>query len=72
MDDTVARQQQVKMVCCCVVNRDSCTVHTSGPDEPICKFCVASGHPQDPSFAPTIKTTREVDIGGGVTVEVIE
>jgi len=34
---------------------DSCTAHTSGPDEPVCRNCEESGHPTSEHFDPIIK-----------------
>lgn len=53
------RREPIYMTCVCRLTdgkrSDSCACTTSGPDEPVCQYCVAAGHPQDPGFAPIIK-----------------
>ncbi len=71
----VQREHAQKMICVCRLKisggHDSCSVPTSGTDEPVCQWCVASGHDKQDNFDPTIKTTKTVGIGGGVTMEVV-
>jgi hypothetical protein len=53
------RTEASPVICCCRLSTyDSCGQHTSGPDEPICIFCVDAGHPEQPNFDPIIKNAR--------------
>jgi len=49
------------MICSCRLlhGHDSCSAQTSGPDEPICQFCIAAQHPQQDDFAPIVKPVPE-------------
>lgn len=65
------RARPVRMTCVCRLrwdNRyDSCGVVTSGTDEPVCRYCIASGHDRMPEFDPTVKERRHA----GATVHIV-
>lgn len=55
----VQRAHPIPMTCACRLRKgggyDSCQCTTSGPDEPICHFCVIARHHQQDNFDPIVK-----------------
>lgn len=65
-DDTpaeVQRETPITTICVCRLRlgdgvhpeHDSCRQSTSGPDEPVCEFCIAAQHPKFPGWDPIVK-----------------
>jgi len=58
------RTEASPVTCCCRLRLgnstlfDSCRHPTSGPDEPICIYCVDAGHTKSKHFDPIIKNVR--------------